>query len=179
MDYVEAIEAASLAAVVKPDYEAWLRHVRRCYSKWFHTPLHTVSQLPLHDVLVAYYEEAFEQMDDRQRGDCVADLTKTPEEREAEDQKALDLERKDDAFFAKIQKELKEQGERLAGVAQGLQTKQKAEAEAPPVSQAQPTLPVLEPEPAADLPDINMRFSDNLAEEDLLNGDPLATTNRP
>ena len=56
MDIFEAVKLNALESVVNPDSEYYLRFMFRWYSKTFHTPLHMVPDLPLVEVLTAYYE---------------------------------------------------------------------------------------------------------------------------
>lgn len=70
MDLVEAIRLISLRLVVNsqsrksedvdPDYE--LRKIFRWYSKTFCTPLDRVEELPIVDILSAYFEETYEEL---------------------------------------------------------------------------------------------------------------------
>lgn len=73
MDLPEAIQLASLQAVLRHkqrkdnllDLEYTLRKIFRWYSKTFHTPLHEVDSIPLSDVLAAYWEEHYEELEDK------------------------------------------------------------------------------------------------------------------
>lgn len=44
--------------------EYLLRRIMRDYSVWFHTPLHVVEELPVDDVLQAYWERHYEEIDE-------------------------------------------------------------------------------------------------------------------
>jgi hypothetical protein len=62
-DLYDSVQVTALAAVVKgtdPNYV--LRRIFRWYSEKFHTPLHRVEDLPVHDVLQNYYEAQYEAM---------------------------------------------------------------------------------------------------------------------
>lgn len=65
-----------------PDY--MLRRVFRWYSKTFHTPLHEVENLPLHDVLVHYHEANYEELEEQELEVERDLLVMTAEERKAE-----------------------------------------------------------------------------------------------
>lgn len=66
---------------MEPDSEAHFRAICRWYSITFHTPLHLVEELPEDDVLVAYYEKTYEDMEDQEREDLLKALLETPEEK--------------------------------------------------------------------------------------------------
>jgi hypothetical protein len=64
MEFYEAVRLNALHAVHNKDDDYYLRFIFRWYSKTFHTPLHMVDDLPLIDVITAYYEEMYEKMDE-------------------------------------------------------------------------------------------------------------------
>lgn len=66
MDLFQAIRLRALKAVLHPDREYLIRRTLRWYSKTFHTPLHVVEEMPVEDVIVAYYEEQYAQMSEDQ-----------------------------------------------------------------------------------------------------------------
>ncbi len=110
MQLVRAIRLAALRAVLnqrvrdpKPDPEYFMRYVMRWYSKKFFTPLDQVEQLPLEDILQAYYEERFEEMDDDHLEKERIDVLKTDEdlEKEARERDAQDFRKFDDELWAK------------------------------------------------------------------------------
>ena len=72
---------------VSTDYA--VRKILREYSKKFHTPLHEVYELPIEHVLRAYYEEVFEDLEDKDLEDEARELSQTEEEAKR------DRERKD------------------------------------------------------------------------------------
>jgi len=86
-------------AVKNRDPEAWQRHVFRWYSQTFHTPLHQVVDLDLEDVLTAYFEHRYEEMDEGEREREIQDLLETPEERTRK-ARAKDVERAEAFTFA-------------------------------------------------------------------------------
>lgn len=90
MDIYKALQLEALGFVMldpkeahdEPGYrEYFMRRVFRWYSKAFSTPLHQVDDLPMVDVLRAYFEEKFEQMSDEDREAVRAILIETEEER--------------------------------------------------------------------------------------------------
>lgn len=111
---------------VDPDY--WIRSVLRWYSKTFFTPLHVVHDLPLADVMQAYYEETFESMSEEELDAARHSLVETAEERAAR----LDTEARqgteDDAFLEQKYMEEMERQERgrlkKAGKVDGLPTEE-------------------------------------------------------
>lgn len=107
MDLYEAIRLRALHQVVnsnlaKPldtdDDHYTLRRIFRSYSKTFNTPLHTVEELDLQDVLQHYFEHTFEQMDEQELEKAVQEAILDPADLEAaqlredqEDADSLDL----------------------------------------------------------------------------------------
>lgn len=70
MDLIGPIQAIALRnalalhrekSELHPDEEYFIRRVCRWYSKTFSTPLHEVQGLPWNDVLLAFFEELYEQ----------------------------------------------------------------------------------------------------------------------
>ena len=85
---------------VDPGYE--LRRVFRWYSRTFATPLHEVQNLPVEDVLRAYFEQKFEEMEDEKLEQLVREVAISPErmreiEREEDRRAVEDLEFEGDA----------------------------------------------------------------------------------
>jgi len=64
-----------------------LRKIFRWYAKTFFTPIHEVEELPLYDVLQAYFESTFEDLDHEALDIEVADLVETDEELESRQKK--------------------------------------------------------------------------------------------
>lgn len=109
MHLFDAVRLAALGAVAADsDSEYGLRKVFRWYSKTFYTPLHEVDALPLEDVLTAYWEEHFEQMEEQALEDAVAKALETEEQKKdritAETLKKIE----DDEFFRTIDKKAQE-----------------------------------------------------------------------
>lgn len=91
MDRVRAIQIIALKEVLSKNQSAefQLRSVSRWYSKTFHTPLHVVETLPEFDVLQAYFEDQYEDLNSSNEGQAqiqklLEDLAKTDEELELE-----------------------------------------------------------------------------------------------
>ncbi len=112
MDLWESIQHEAMQAVVDPDDEAWIRRVCRFYSRTFHTPLHLVRELPLEDVLLAYFEELFEGLSEEDREERIEFLLATPEERKKLGDREKVLGERDDAFLDNLNKAV-ESGEMI------------------------------------------------------------------
>lgn len=98
ISYFEAIQLVSLSNLYnfrddKPtSHEYDMNRIFRKYSKTFYTPLHVVkNELPLHQVITAYFDDLFENMDQDELEQVRLDLIKTAEER-AQDKDANDTE---------------------------------------------------------------------------------------
>jgi len=82
MDLYTAIRLNALSDVLSgDDTEYILRYIFRWYSKTFATPLHLVEELPLEDVLTAYYESKYEEMKEPELDMEKASLLETEEEK--------------------------------------------------------------------------------------------------
>lgn len=91
MNTAHAIRLAALRAVLnqrqkepKADSGYFQRHVMRWYSKKFFTPLDQVEQLPIEDILQAFYEERYEEMNDDELEAERVEALKTEEEKTRE-----------------------------------------------------------------------------------------------
>jgi hypothetical protein len=115
MDFVHAIQLAALRDVLNQrqrnpvsDPDFFQRHVMRWYSKTFFTPLDQVEQLPLVDILRAFFEERYENMKEEDLEQERADLLKTDEDRQKDarqkDQAEYDMY--DAVLWAKRSEEL-------------------------------------------------------------------------
>jgi hypothetical protein len=100
MNHYDSLQLLAVRAVMKPDGEYRLRKIFRWYSTTFHTPLHLVDDLPLEDVLTAYYEQTCEEMNDEDREILLKELLETEEEKRAK-QKAKDAEEAEAFEFAR------------------------------------------------------------------------------
>jgi hypothetical protein len=105
MDLIKAIQLRALSNVILDDDDAEyrLRFVFRWYSKAFATPLHQVPDLPLTDVLTAYFEERYESMTDEERETERARLVETNEERKAREAAEAAEASEADAFAREVE----------------------------------------------------------------------------
>ena len=84
MDVYTAIRLNALSAVLSGDEQEYVfRYIFRWYSKTFATPLHLVEELPIEDVLTAYYETKYEDMKEPELDMEKASLLETDEEKTA------------------------------------------------------------------------------------------------
>lgn len=84
MDQITATRISALHSVEHPDRDYLIRKILRWYSKTFHTPLADVEELPLDDIMQAYYENRVEEMSPEERAEERALLLKTEEQRISE-----------------------------------------------------------------------------------------------
>jgi hypothetical protein len=87
-----------------------IRQIFRWYSKTFHTPLHMVQDIPLYDIVQAYYESHYESMEEEDLRAEVQNLLLSEEEKI---QKSL----QDDAeefSLAQLERELAEEAKQQA-----------------------------------------------------------------
>ena len=174
MNYDRAIRILALASATaqNPAPEYSLRRIFRWYSEKFHTPLHVIDDLPLHDVLTHYYEWHVEQIldDEDALNKEISELTATPEEIRA--QKMLrDRETYNDFSF---EKEVRTEA-----------AKQQVEAKKEALIEAQkPPKPVVfsAPDPSRQAiqinepPDIKVSFASLEEFEELENSDGIGFT---
>src|SRR5277367_2667201 len=79
---VEAARKIALVNVVNPSFDSFRRKISRWYSKQFSTPLKEVEEdLDFFDVLLNYFEDSFERLDDRERQEQLKLAIETSEER--------------------------------------------------------------------------------------------------
>ena len=103
---LRALANAILDPKDNPDVEAhFLRNVFRWYSKEFHTPLHTVIELPLVDIMLHYYESQYENMEEPQLEAERVRLTETEKDREARER----AEKEDSEEVAALIEEIAQQ----------------------------------------------------------------------
>lgn len=82
MDYFDSIRIRALASVMDPDHDDVMIDIFEWYSKEFSTPLHVVQHdLPLDDVLGAYFRHIYKAMPPEDRHNHAIWLLETPEER--------------------------------------------------------------------------------------------------
>jgi hypothetical protein len=158
-----------MRSVEEPDRAATIRSILRWYSKTFHTALHVVEDLPLEDVLTAYYESTYEDLEDEQRAKEIAELLETDEERVAR-LRRQDEERAEAFDFARFTEEeerKKEAKKRMADL-NPKENQRFVKKEAPETSLPKP----MKTTPLKDVkelpPDIEMKFvSDEAFEQEL------------
>lgn len=82
MGPLERIQVLAFREVTRetPTLEYFYRRVFRWYSKTFAIDVRVVPDLPLDDVLQAYFEETYEGMSDEERMVALQELVKDPEE---------------------------------------------------------------------------------------------------
>lgn len=98
MEYLENLQRIAMNSVENPTYEDWLRKVRRWFSKTYSTPILQVEDFEDEYVIIAYYENIFDEMDADERKNKIIELIQT-----AEDKKKKKVE------DAQIDKELEEE----------------------------------------------------------------------
>jgi hypothetical protein len=81
VNHYKAIQLLAMESVTESDSDYNLRFIFRWYSRAFNTPLHEVEELPLDDILVAFFETRFEEMGDEEREKEIASLLESPEAR--------------------------------------------------------------------------------------------------
>lgn len=107
MSFVESIRLLAMQAVLDSDPDYQLRSVLRWYSREFHTPLSEVYDIPIDEVIEAFYECKYEDMDDGQRNFEIGELLKT-NQAVVEAKKKEDADEVDDvAFLQKVMEEAK------------------------------------------------------------------------
>jgi hypothetical protein len=105
MDFFEAIRIQALRDVISgSDQDYLLRKIHRWYSKTFSTPLHEALDLPLEDVVRAWFEERFEGLESEQLEELRQEILETPSEREAR-LRVADAEAAEADEFAKLVEE--------------------------------------------------------------------------
>jgi len=82
LSLLDSIRLLALKSVTEMDAEYRLRFINRWYSRQFHTPLHTVDDLPTEDVLQHFFECMFEDMEEEKRLRSVQELLETKDERQ-------------------------------------------------------------------------------------------------
>lgn len=95
MNLIETHQLLALKAVELGDESYSLRTVFRWYSKTFHVPLPDVIDIPLEDVLQAYFESRYEELEPDAREKIIRELVMSEEEKaaatlDAEAEKASD-----------------------------------------------------------------------------------------
>lgn len=97
LDLLKAIRLLAYDAVTRKGSEYILRFIFRWYSREFSVPLPQVDEIPLEDVLQAFFECRYEQMDEHEREDEESKLRETqPERLEREAREKRESEDDDD-----------------------------------------------------------------------------------
>lgn len=102
MHHYEAIQLIALRDVLKETPDYMLRKTLRWYSVKFHTPLDAVRKLPVEDVLQAFHECAYEDMEVHEREEERLRLLESPEERRAREAQGGDATDDADRFAAEV-----------------------------------------------------------------------------
>ena len=76
MNPYEAIKLLALRSVLKPDPDYFVRKICRWFSTTYHTPISQVYDMPIEEVLQAYFEAKYDAMDP---DDLQAELATTVE----------------------------------------------------------------------------------------------------
>ena len=100
-DHLEALKLRALRSVWKPDEPAIVRRIFRWYSKTFFTPLHEVDSIPLDDILTAWFETQYEDLEYEARHNLAIYLLESPEERRAREAESKSA---DEEFFLMAKK---------------------------------------------------------------------------
>lgn len=174
-----------MLGVVRETHDSWLRHVMRWYSHNFHTPLHQVQDLPLEDILTAYYEHTFEQMEEDDRAEYLERLCETEEEQKERAEREAKADQAGEDLFETLNQQVEEDIRRGKPMPKtGRRSKPKLPGKLTafdsPSKTAEPAAP-RPPRPGPvtedEEPVLDMKFDErgNLSAEELLQGDPLGT----
>lgn len=157
LHYYEALRLKALMGVMHPDndHEYRIRHIFREFSIKFHVPLHLVERLPLEEVLINYYEDKYENMEDEDLKSEIKLLLESRESFQAR-KREEDFQEAEAAQFAKFaldnDKKQKEKVKALNEIKPDIKipfTKRAPETVFPKVDPNEPLIP----------PDINIQFS--------------------
>lgn len=161
MNFHESLKLLALKAVIAPDGEAHYRSICRWYSKEFHTPLHTVEELPEDEVLQTYFESTYEDLSENERADLLKELLETPEER-AQRLRAQDIEEAENFEFAQMAAQEEKQKKAKAKLSEVRVEEKRSTLMSEPALAS--TLPTAKLEP-----DVSIRFVDPDEFESLIN----------
>lgn len=100
MNRYRALQTLALRDVLKESPEVNLNSVFRWYSREFHTPLHTVEELPIEYILQHYYEDSYLQM-------SKEDIAKERENLILSEEEAALRTKDDDNFIELLEKNRK------------------------------------------------------------------------
>jgi hypothetical protein len=106
---IDVARKLALKSVVNPDFDTFRRKICRWYSKSFSTPLKEVEEdIVFFDVLMHYFEDLFEQLEDKDKQEQLKLAIETTEERsrreikeDLEEQEFLEMAVKEEAERAK------------------------------------------------------------------------------
>ncbi len=113
---LESLQLTALLAVKAGDEGYQLRQILRFYSKTFNTPLHVVEALPLEDVLTAYFEEVFANLQQENLQEfevLVQDITANEAERKAAEEERIRTEQEDELFLKQTEAQAKLENQKL------------------------------------------------------------------
>lgn len=119
INYYDAIKLISLDNTLKLNNnqnvsrEYDLNRIFRGYSRKFYTPLHVVYTLPLQDVLTAYFDDLFENMDPDQLEDMRIELIKSEEDKAKEKAAEEDHEAEDLQILEQMSREAEESAKKI------------------------------------------------------------------
>lgn len=110
--------------VLKADTEYHIRRIYRWFSKTFHVNLIDAFDIPLEEVLLHFYEEKFENLDDSEREDEIAMLSETEDQRRAREENEDTEKATEDELMEMARKtnesninKLKEKNQKIADLA--------------------------------------------------------------
>ena len=81
---LESLQRIALKNVLEPDFDAFMRGIRRWYCITFNTALHDVEDLEDEYILLHYFEHTFEELPPEERKDKIGDVLKTAKEKAEE-----------------------------------------------------------------------------------------------
>lgn len=180
MTIYEAIKIKALHSVLKPDTEYYIRRVARWYSKTYHTPLMEVYSLPLEYLLLEFYEDKYENMEEEDRHLELEEAIETQEQRK--ERLALeDLDKLNEYELLRISEEENKKKKKLPKEKPTFNTFDLKELPKA-ISKLNETLKdindTIKDEMVTDPPEIDMKFESNDEFEKLLNSDSNVNSNK-
>lgn len=124
INYFDAIQLISLDNTLKlknnkpTSREYDFNRIFRGYSRKFYTPLHVVYTLPLHQVLTAYFDDLFENMENEDLEEARIDLLKSEAERAKEAENAEANDNSDFELLEQMAKEAESSAKLVSEMAQ-------------------------------------------------------------
>lgn len=101
---LESLQRIALRNVLEPDFDAFMRSIRRWYCINFFTPLHQVEELEDEFILLHYFEHTYEELPAEERKEKIGEILKTAEEKAQEKAKE---EEYDKELMEEMEKEAK------------------------------------------------------------------------